>query len=299
MMCNHSKKRHSGQVSIIVAGGLSVILGVAALVSDYGFALVQQARLQQAMDSAVLAGISQLVISETAALNTARAYLALNNVNASEVTFSANAAQKTLTAQGTRTQDTWFGKLLGVQTLSVNATSGAIMGVAGSVSGGLRPYAITDRYYAYGELITLKTDSSYHGNYGSVGLGGSGANVLRDNALNGYKGSLQIGDTIYTETGNMASVVNAIKDKLAADPSTFTNYTPSSYRLWTIPVVNTLTVNGSKPVVIRGFAQVFVENVVGKSGKMEIVGRFTKFVGSGEIDPTATDFGVYVSKLYQ
>jgi len=292
-------KRHSGQVSLIVAAGLIVILGVSALVTDYGLALVQQSRIQNAMDAAVLAGVSQLVISEAAALTKANEYLTLNDVATSEVVFSVNRPEGRILAQGTRTQNTWFGKLLGIQTMAVHATSGAVMGVAGSVSGGLRPYAISDRYYDYGELITLKQDSSYHGNFGAVALGGSGASVLRDNALNGYKGVLKIGDAIDTEPGNMIGVVNQIKDKIATDSSTFTDYKPDSYRLWTIPVVDGLYVSGRESVTIVGFAQVFVEDVRNGGGKMEIVGRFMRFVGSGEMQTGAADYGVYVVKLDQ
>lgn len=289
--------RRRGQVALMIAVGLAILLGLTALVTDYGFALIQQTRLQQGMDAAVLAGVAVLVDSEEDALAEAQVFLALNRVDASEVVLVANQEDGFVLAQGTRAQNTWFGRLLGVQLITVHATSRAVIGVAGSASSGLRPYAISDRYYDYGELITLKQDSSYHGNFGAVALGGTGASILRENALNGYNGTLKIGDYIPTETGNMAGVVNQIKDRLSMDASTFDDYTPDSYRLWTIPVVDGLYVSGRKDVQIVGFAQVFVENVNNSGGKMEIVGRFMRFVTSGEIVQGAEDFGVYAAKL--
>lgn len=293
-----SRKR-KGQVALIVAAAITALLGISALVTDYGVALIAQNRLQSAIDAAVLAGAAQLMESEEAALAEANRYLVLNGVAESEVILTADMTRKRLGAVGHRQQATFFGRVLGIDQMNVNASSGAIIGVAGSISRGLRPYAISDRYYDFGELITLKQDSAYKGNFGSVALGGSGAAVLRENALNGFNGTLKIGDQIDTETGNMIGVVNQIKDRLALDTSTFDNYSQDSYRLWTIPVVDGLEVAGRKSVTIVGFAQVFVEQVNNSGGKMEIVGRFMRFVGNGEIVTGSTDYGVYAAKLDQ
>lgn len=296
---NLSSRRSSGQVALVVAAGIVMLLSISALVMDYGLALIEQGRLQTALDAAVLAGASELVISEANAIAKAREYLILNGVSPDAVSLTANQALGKIAARGNSQQITFFGRLFGIDQVNVGATSGAVVGVAGSVTSGLRPYAVSDRYYDYGDLITLKQDSAYMGNFGSVALGGNGASVLRDNALYGYKGTLKIGDLIPTETGNMAGVVNQIKNLVKSDSSTITNYTPESYRLWTIPVVDGLEVAGRKNVTIVGFAQVFVEDVRNSGGKMEIVGRFMRFVGSGEIAPGATAYGVYAAKLNQ
>lgn len=296
---NWRTRRRQGQVAMIVAVGITILLGISALVTDYGIALIAQKRLQSAIDAAVLAGAAQLMDSEAAALAEAQRYLVLNGVDTSEVTLTVDMAAKRIRAVGQRQQETFFGRLLGVNQMDVSASGGAIVGVAGSISRGLRPYAISDRYYDFGDLITLKQDSAYKGNFGSVALGGSGASVLRENALNGYDGTLKIGDQIDTETGNMIGVVNQIKDRIELDSSTFDNYSQDSYRLWTIPVVDGLEVAGRKTVTIVGFAQIFVEEVRNAGGKMEIVGRFMRFVGNGEIVTGSTDYGVYAAKLDQ
>jgi hypothetical protein len=56
-------------------------------------------------------------------------------------------------------------------------------------------------------------------------------------------------------------------------------------------------VSGSKSVKVVGFAQFFVENVSGQSGKVEISGRFVKYVLNAPIDNTLNDTGIYGVKL--
>ncbi|WDU82741.1 hypothetical protein [Caloramator sp. Dgby_cultured_2] len=105
--------------------------------------------------------------------------------------------------------------------------------------------------------MTLKEDAGdgYHGNYGVVALGGFGANVFRINALYGYNGKISVGDLIDTEPGNMAGVVDDIRNYINADPYTFQNFKRDSRRLWTLPLVNTLEVDGRKKVLVVGFAE--------------------------------------------
>ncbi len=297
MIVKINQKRQKAQVSIIVAVGISILLGMVSLVADYGIASVTKNRMQYALDAAVLAGAQDLMMSGALAQTSAQTYLQLNGVTLQDATIIVDVANKKIAGQATRRIDTFFARFIGVDSVVLNASSEAIIGAAKSVSGGLRPYAVEDRYFEFGEVMTLKSDKSYHGNYGTVALGGNGANVLRDNALNGYSGTIKIGDQIDTEPGNMAGVVNAIKARLSQDPSTWENYTKNSFRVWTIPVVDSLEVSGRKYVTVTGFASVFVQDVVSKSGKMEITGRFIRFVGSGELDASADDFGVYAVKL--
>ncbi len=292
-----NQKRHRAQVSIIVAVGISILLGATAVVADYGLAVITKARLQYALDAAVLAGAQDLMVSGSLAQTSAETYLQLNGVTLQEATIVVDVANKKISGQATRGINTIFARFVGIDSVVLSASSEAIIGVASSVSGGLRPYGIVDKYYEFGEMMTLKQDESYHGNYGAVALGGGGAQVLNDNAINGYNGTIKIGDLIDTEPGNMTSVVNDIRERLLLDSSTWENYTKESYRVWTVPIVDSMVVSGRKTVTVMGFASIFVEDIVKANGKMEIVGRFIKFVGSGELDTSADDFGVYAVKL--
>ena len=78
---------------------------------------------------------------------------------------------------------------------------------------------------------------------------------------------------------------------------TFNNFSKDSIRLWTIPIVETLEVDGNKPVKIVGFAEFFIENSDKKNGQIEINGRFLEFVQNGDIDYNVTDYGLRGVKL--
>lgn len=297
MKGKNNPKRHRAQVAIIVAVGISILLGMVSLVADYGLAVVTKNRLQYALDAAVLAGAQDLMVSGTLAQASAETYLQLNGVTLQEATIVVDVANRKVSGQATRGMETIFARFIGIDSVVLSASSEAIIGSASSVSGGLRPYGIVDKYYEFGEMMTLKQDESYRGNYGAVALGGSGASVLNDNAINGYQGTIKIGDQIDTEPGNIISVVNDVRERLLLDPSTWENYTKESYRVWTVPIVDSMVVSGKKTVTVVGFASIFVEDIVKQGGKMEIVGRFIRFVGSGELDQSAEDFGVYAVKL--
>ncbi|MCX7695656.1 MAG: hypothetical protein N2Z71_08125, partial [Caloramator sp.] len=113
----------------------------------------------------------------------------------------------------------------------------------------------------------------------------------------GYDGVINVGDLLDTEPGNMAGVVNDLKNYINSETSTFETFQRDSIRLWTIPLVNTMEVNGRKKVLVVGFAQFYVENIDKKSGKAEITGRFIKYVTKAEIDMSLKDTGVYGVKL--
>lgn len=128
-------------------------------------------------------------------------------------------------------------------------------------------------------------------------MGGYGANVFRINALYGYDGVISVGDLIDTEPGNMAGVVNDIKNLINSEDSTFQDFPRGSVRIWTIPLVNTMDVDGRKKVEVLGFAEFYVEDIQKKSGKAEITGRFIRYTTNGEIDMNLSDTGVYGIKL--
>ena len=181
----------------------------------------------------------------------------------------------------------------------MDAKTKAVVAPAKSVTGGIRPFAVEAYNFSYGDLVTLKEGAGggYHGNYGAVALGGHGANVFRGNALYGYSGTISVGDYIDTEPGNMAGAANDIKNYINSEHSTFDNFPRDSIRLWTIPLVDSLAVNGRKSVLVVGFAEFYVEDVTKNSGKIEINGRFIKYVLNSPIDVNLNDTGVYGAKL--
>jgi len=293
------KIRKKGSVSIILCLSIVGLFGFAAYSIDIGIIYVEKTKLTNAIDSSVLAAALELPQNPTNARVIATEYLQKNNIDPSGFIIGISTDNKSIEIDGTKNVNHLFAPIIGINSSVVDGTAKAQIGPINAVVGGVRPFAVEIYNFEYGQLVTLKEGAGdgYHGNYGVVRLGGSGSSVFKANALYGYPGTLTVGEYLDTETGNMAGTTNAIQNYINSEQSTFANFTRESIRLWTIPIVNTLEVNGSKSVLIVGFAEFYVENVVGDSGKIDVTGRFVKFVTKGEIDVTLKDTGLYGVKL--
>lgn len=292
-------KTEKGSVSILVMLMMVVMLASVGAALDVGMVIIDRTKMSNALDYAALAGAQELPDSPTKAIEVAQSYLSENDVNPEDVIITIGLDNKSIELTGTRTVPYHFLRTVGLVDTDVHANAKVILGATVSVKGGLRPFAVEDFPYTYGTVIRLKEGAGegYLGNYGVVALGGSGASIYEYNALYGYTGEVRVGDEIDTEPGNMASVSNQLKTYINGIPHTFEDHPRDSDRLWTIPLINTLEDNGRGTVVVTGFAQVFVENIIKNSGKIEIDARFVKFVVNGDIDVTAIDRGTYGVKL--
>jgi hypothetical protein len=72
-----------------------------------------------------------------------------------------------------------------------------------------------------GRLVELKTDRpAFPGNFYPVSFGERGANAYRDHIIYGWSGTLQVGDLIETEPGNMAGpTIQGVAQLIAQDPT--------------------------------------------------------------------------------
>ena len=293
------KKNEKGSVAILVMFMMTILLASAGAAIDVGVVIMERTKLSNALDYAALAGAQELPDGKAQAVTVANAYLNDNGIDPSTVEIQVSDDGKSLSLVGTKEVGYTFLKVLGLDQTSVAANSKVILGTAGKVKGGLRPYAVEDFDYQYGELITLKegAGSSYNGNFGVVALGGTGSSIYETNALHGYKGEIAAGDDINTEPGNMSNVSNLLKTYINSIPHTFESHPRDSDRLWTVPLVDSLDESGRGYVTVTGFAQVFVEDIDKNSGKIEINARFVRFVVNGDIDTTLVDRGTYGVKL--
>lgn len=291
--------KRKGNAAIILVVAFTALLGFTALALDIGNVYINKVKLSNALDAAALSACLELPENPSKASIIAYEYLEKNGIDPSRTTISISDNNKQVEIEGDLDVEYFFAKAIGLKGTKVYAKTRAVIGPVKSVKGGLRPFAVVAYDFSYGDRVTLKEDAGdgYHGNYGVVALGGFGANVFRINALYGYNGKISVGDLIDTEPGNMAGVVNDIRNYINSDPYTFQNFNRDSRRLWTLPLVNTLEVDGRKKVLVVGFAEFFVEDVQKKSGKAEITGRFIRYVRSGEIDFTLEDTGLYAAKL--
>lgn len=292
-------KNEKGNISILVMVMMVVLLGSAGAAIDVGRAIIERTELSNALDYAALAGAQELPVDTTKAVQVAEDYLRQNGINPAAVDIVVSQDGKSIALNGNSDVAYTFLKVLGIDETTVKANSKVILGAARSVKGGLRPFAVEDFPYQYGALVTLKQGAGdgYHGNYGVVALGGSGSSIYEYNAFYGYDGEIAIGDEISTEPGNMANVSNQLQTYINGIPHTFDSHPRDSERLWTVPLVDTLIVSGRNTVTVTGFAQVFVENIGKKAGKIEIQARFVRFVVNGDIDVSLVDRGTYGVKL--
>lgn len=290
---------NKGNVAIIFCLLVTAIFGFTAFVIDIGMIYAQKIKLSDALDSAALAASLELPDDDAKATAVAIEYLQKNNIDPDQAVITIGADHKSIQIEDTETVKSLFAQIIGISSSKVEAKTKAVIGPAKSVTNGLRPFAVVKYDFNYGELVTLKVGAGdgYDGNYGAVELGGQGENAFLANSLYGYNGTVSVGDYIGTEPGNMAGACNQIKNYINSENSTFDNFPRNSIRLWTLPLVNTLSVSGEKSVQVVGFAKFYVEDVSGESGRVEITGRFIKYVSNCPIDTTLDDTGAYGSKL--
>lgn len=293
------KLDNRGSVAIILCLGITFLLGIAAYVIDIGLVYAEKTKLSNAIDSAALAAALELPDNDMKARTAATDYLEKNGVSSSEATVNIGNNNKSVEIQGTKKVIHLFAPIIGINNSTVKAFTKAAIGPIKSTTGGIRPFAVQKYDFSYGSVVILKQHGGdgYHGNYGAVALGGTGAEVFKENALYGYNGTISVGDYIDTETGNMAGATNIIKNYIDSENSTFNNFPRNSIRLWKIPLVDTLQVNGRNQILVTGFGEFYVEDVGQKSGEMEITGRFIRYVTNAEIDTTLNDTGAYGEKL--
>ncbi len=288
-----------GNISVIMCVALIALLAITAYAVDIGQVYIEKQRLSNGIDAAALAAALELPADRNAAYAVAEEYLIENNVDPSEVEIIIAEDNRSIELIANRNVNHLFARVVGINASQVDATNKVIIAPLRAAKGGIRPFAVEDFSYEYGDQVVLKEGAGdgYHGNYGAVALGGSGTSTLRYNVINGYGGIVRIGDIINTEPGNMASINTTIKNVVEADPSSFEDFERGSPRIWVIPLVDSLIVSGREGVLVTGFGEFYVENVKNNAGKTEITGRFVRFVGNGEVDVTLEDKGAYGAKL--
>lgn len=288
-----------GNVSIIFCLVITGLLGFTAYVADIGMVYAEKIKLSNALDSAALAAVLELPNNDAKAVAVAQDYLQKNGVDSSDTSITISDDHKSIKIDGDKNVRHLFAPIMGINSSNVNSKATAVVGPAKSISSGIRPFAVQVYDFSFGTEVTLKEDagSGYSGNYGTVALGGRGSSVFESNSLYGYSGTITVGDYIDTETGNMAGAANSIKNYINGENSAFDKFPRDSIRLWTLPLVDTFQVNGRGQIQVVGFGEFYVESVSQKSGKIEVMGRFVKYVTNAQIDMALDDTGTYGAKL--
>jgi hypothetical protein len=316
---------------VLTALLLVVSLGAAALCVDIGRLYLTRQYLANACDAAALAGGIELPDQAKATAEAQEAATA-NGMTGAAVSFpadgmTADGATK-IRVDGTRVVGHGFAHVLGFGSRPVGAyavvlKTGPVSWVSGHVvPWGIPWYGVDGNPYQYnnGLLYTLKVGSQSElsdgspartgGNFyplaleRSLGDGGSGGSIYREDVKWGFDGKVEVGDQVDTEPGNMVGptrqAVSHDSDSLferAESPpwadDSWDNYDYGNPRIVIVPIISPLG-HGRTGVEILGFASFWVESCTGQ----EVKGYFIDYVtpGAGGSGP---DHGVYTFRLIE
>jgi len=299
-------KNKKGNSSIILLFMVIAILSLMTFTVDAGLLYLTKGKLQNCVDSVALAAVSRYAEGQDAMLEEAYKYSNLNGIPPEELNIDIEGNRK-VTVSTNKSVTLFFAKIFDRSSADVQVKATAVVGPITAMKG-IRPFAIVQQEFEYGESYTLKAGGGggHCGNYGAIALGGRGASTYRNNLANGYNANppIKVGDEIETEPGNMAgpteegvqAIIDADPNEHGEDLSQLEQDCP---RVIKIPIVDSLDVCGRSTVTVVGFAAFFLDDVVKVNGKTEITGRFIKKISEGAIDETGIGYGLFGSKLVE
>jgi hypothetical protein len=288
---NKFVKDESGSVIVILAVACTVLLGFVALGVDVGLLYFEQGKLSRAADAAVLAGAQELP-DTTKARNTAIDYAQRNGltISSSEINFSDSNRQISVSVN--KTVYMHFAKALGREKSTVNSSSAArISGVSGVSK--LIPLGINE------SLLPLNAGTEYlikggaqDGNpwrgiieYPGQGNGGS---AFRELVINGYDGTVRIGDILGQVPGNKSGpTMQGVDTRVGScsDGCTWNNYQAGCPRVVLVPIYHV----SDDDLVVTGFASVFLNAAEGNGVDSRVTATFIINSISGETDDSITN----------
>lgn len=316
-----------GSVAVVTALFMVVLIGFSAFVMDLGVYYDQAAKLQNSLDSAVLAALQELPADNNssaawaAAENVAISYAALNEIDITaddiqpiykdDVTTNSIIGLK---ATKSIVVEYNFARVLGINSETLTRTSSAGLVPAGGIRGAV-PLSVTSSSLSKAidngiiTGITIKCSSNtgeigidctgVKGWFGAMRYDGSGASTYSNLLAYGYSGALTVGQVIDMENGNLSGPTmdgfttryNKCKDGCTAD-----NYLPDCPRLVYVPVVEVIS---SSQVKIVSFASFFLESCGGSGNDSYIKAAYIEntVVPDSVAGASGADYGLYVGKL--
>lgn len=118
-------KSNKGVSMVLFVIGLTLILGVGALVTDVGIVALERQKFQNAIDAATLAAAQELP-DKSKALQTANQYIELNGFSTSDVSVNFSDSDKSVSISGNRNIDFFFARVFGFNNTSVSISSSAV-----------------------------------------------------------------------------------------------------------------------------------------------------------------------------
>lgn len=322
-------KDEDGNIAVIVALGMVVLLGFSAFVLDLGVVYNQSSKLQNALDSAALAAAQKLPAENTTSLawlatkDQAIKFADLNKYTITSDDIEPVYKDNLPTGQivGVKITkglevDYNFARVLGINSGTVTRSATAGLKPAGGIRGAI-PLAITDDSLSQAIAqnavtdLTIKSSSNAEdmgidctdvsGWFGALQFDGTGASVYSDLLAYGYSGNLYIGQILNMENGNMSGPTLegfTIRYDSCNHGCTANDFEPDCPRLVYIPVVDIIS---NSQVKIVSFAAFFLEECGGNGNNSYILATYIDHAVLPDSAPGASgkDYGVYVTKLSQ
>ncbi len=296
------RKSQKGSALIMAALAMTVLVGMVSLVTDAGLLYLGNQQLSNALDAAALAGAQVLPQDPQGAVILAKEYAEKNGLERDEVQVTITNGNKIISVSGNKQVNYFFARIFGYDKAELNKTAQAGVGSLAEYTG-IVPLSIDERELYYGEEYVLKygagedPEGTWHsGWFGTLALGGGGADTYRENLCSGYLENVKIGDVLDLETGNMSNpTMEGVEHRLAecrhTPPCTFDSYQPDCERIMIVPIIKPY---GHKTVEVTGFAAFFLEGVGGQGNTNYIYGRFIRLHVPGEFSTgNSEDYGVY------
>ena len=290
-----------GAFAVLAAISMTAMMGFAALATDVGMLYANRVQLTNLTDAAVLAGAQDLPGNASQAVASANSYAGLNGKAGDKVDVNILNNGTIMTARASRTVPMIFARVLGVENSVVTATAAALISPVGGMDANIVPFGLVKQNLVYGQDYKLKLGAGdgYQGNFAALALGGNGASVYRDNIKFGHNGPIKAGDWITTETGDMSGPTKqGVQYRISLDSTaTFDSVEKGSPRIITVPVIDSIQVNGRNEVLVVGFAAMFLEDFTGGGPNSFVIGKFIKMTVPGDGSGSAGNWGLYSAKL--
>lgn len=283
--CSPRSKRNKarrGGLLVIVAGGLTALIGMGALVLDVGIALAQRTKMQMAADAAAMGAVRQVVKSASHSKLEAITVAKLNGYQIYDTDVAVEREAKRVTVAWKEETGLVLAPIFDILNVQVGVKSTAAL-VAIQDQLRVAPFIVPRDLIVLGSTMKIKygPGESIHGNFGAVAIDGPGAKIYEKSIVDGAQAKITTGMFVDTETGNMAGPTEkGVSTLIQGDNTSYDDaLTKPNRRLVVVPIVDNqdfLNMKGrSQPIMIRGFARFYL---IGAEGG-EITGRFidTKF----------------------
>ena len=290
-----------GQTLVVFVVFTMSLLGMAALAIDVGSWYQDKRHVQNDADAAALAGAAAIPLGTASAAATAEF---TNNKLSGETVNVTMPAYDTVKVQTSYVAPTFFSKLFGHSSATIQATATAQIRANAVAQHHVSPYVVTVASYNNGQGSTLfNCDAS--GNCGTVDLptsdnttGGS----CSGNVYTGITGNVQgaitdtldigqvvVGGCLSPKTGNSqpsANAVNQLPGSLSQDLQSLGNgqYQLISQswddsqglppRLIYVPVVQSFSTGTNANMTVLQFAWFYITNATGSGQGLKINGKY-------------------------